>query len=85
MNVDDFSYSYTNQPMRALQQGRLSHTGHKHGYLFSVMSISLSSVRNALFGSAAFNEGILKEDNHMPILPIMTCPRHALELIILLI
>lgn len=68
--------------MRASQQG-CPFT--KHCYLFSVMSISRTLVRHVLLGSAPLNEGILKEDNHMPILPIMTCPKHVLELILLLI
>ncbi len=81
MNADGF---HPYQPIRRLQQGRLS-VGNKHSYLFSVMSISLTLVRNVLFGSAPFNEEIVEEDNHMPILPIMTCPKHVLELILLLI
>lgn len=46
-------------------------------------------VSGDLFGSAPFNEvvvgGAFKEDNHMPILPTMTCPKQVLELILLLI
>ena len=76
------SCSFTQPLQRASQRGR---PFTKHCYLFSVMSISLTLVRNVLFGSAPLNEGILKEDNHMPILPIMTCPKHVLELILLLI
>lgn len=82
MNVDYFSYSSPCQPPRT----KLPFTvWHKHGCLFRVMSSFPALARKALCGSAPFSRGVLKEDNHMPILPTMTCPKHVLEVILLLI
>lgn len=53
----------------------------------TLVKVSPNSVRSALFWGQrlSMRVGEVKEDNHMPILPIMTCPEHVLELILLLI